>query len=264
MSAMTEIEFIELTLHRMGPYVRERYGQRRHVDTGHKGDPNDLVTEVDVTVQKRVQEQVAVTFPGDLFVGEEEGLGSTAGGAPSRAWVIDPIDGTANFVRGLYPTFGISLAFARDGEVTAAGVLFPLTHDLFLAERGAGATRNGEPLACSAVDALGEASVEMDFGRTDRRAPLVEYAEAIIRQAGQLRCHGAAVVGLCAIATGDADGFIHANLQPWDYAASMLIVEEAGGRVTRWDGSPLKVFGGIHDIVATNGRFHPEMLGALT
>ncbi len=260
---MTEPEFIKALLEDLSGYVRERYGDRASVEVGSKKEPNDLLTEVDVEVQRRAMERIRQEFPGDVFVAEEEGMHQTPDDASCRAWIMDPIDGTQNFVRGLFPAFGISLAFVNSGSLQAGGVSMPMTGDLFLAERGKGAFRNGERLKVSDVDSLGYARVEVDLGPPSIRERNLKAAANILRDGGQIRCHCAAVVGICSVATGDMDAYVHARLSPWDYAASVLICEEAGGKATCFDGKPLDLFAGTTSILVTNGVLHRELLSEL-
>ena len=261
---LKETAFIEGLLRELADYVRARYGERHTVDISAKRDANDLVTEVDVAVQQQAQRRIAEAFPHDRFIGEEEGCDVIPSEVGLRAWVMDPIDGTQNFVRSMYPAFGISLAFVEDGVIRASGVMMPIDNDLFLAEHGGGTLRNGQLIRVSDVPSVELARLEVDFGGRHVRARTLEVSSELMRQVGQIRCHCAAVIGLCSVACADTDAYIHVGLKPWDYAASVLIVEEAGGVVSRMDGSPIRVFGDRHDVIATNGRFHAELLGTLT
>jgi myo-inositol-1(or 4)-monophosphatase len=263
---MSEIAFIEESLRELGQYVRERYSVRATIAVDSKQDPNDMLTEVDLAVQKELIRRIGERFPGDAVMAEEAGKGGPPEDQASRCWIIDPIDGTQNFVRGLYPGFGISVAFAVEGDVRAAGVMMPLAGaegDLFLAERGAGALRNGRRTYVSDVQTLDTARIEVDFASPHLRRDMLQAASEVIIKAGAIRSHGAAIVALCSIASGDADGYVHVNLQPWDYAAGLLLVEEAGGRATRFDGSAVSVFGPTHDLAASSGAFHDELLATI-
>jgi myo-inositol-1(or 4)-monophosphatase len=260
---MTEIDFIAEVLQEAGAYARERYRNRAALNVQRKSSATDLVTEVDIRVQSLIVERIQARFPGDLVLAEESGFHARPEGRHARCWVLDPIDGTSNFVRGMFPAWGVSLAFAEREVVHAGGVYFPMTDDMFLAERGAGATRNGEPTAPSSVAEIDVARMELDISSARYRKTGPERAPELFRRIGQLRIHGSAVVGLCSIATGDMEGYLHAALNPWDYAAGVLIVEEAGGRATRWDGSPLTLFDGRNSIVATNGALHEHVLPLL-
>ncbi len=261
---MNEMNWIEGQLIALGEYVRERYADRDTVTVSSKKDANDLLTEVDLEVQRRLSEAIRHDFPDDVIVAEELDMDGFVEGSDARSWVLDPIDGTQNFVRGIYPAFGISVALAEHGLPIAAGVAMPMTHDLFLATKDGGAFRNGMRLQVSGVPALDVARVEIDFGDPESRPGTLAMFSDIITGAGQIRCHCAAVVGLCSVATGDGDAYFHVGLHPWDYAASMLIVEEAGGRMTRANGSAIHLFDHGVGIIATNGRIHEEVLSTVS
>jgi myo-inositol-1(or 4)-monophosphatase len=256
---MTDIEFIQQTLDDLAVFVRQKYAARGDLSIKAKADPNDLVTEVDLAVQEEIQKRIQTSFPGDAIVGEENGMTGFPAGADTRAWVIDPIDGTQNFVRGLFPSYGISLGLAIGGIPVAGGVAVPGSGDLFLAEKGKGAFRNGERIRVSAVDRIDHVRAEVDFaGMVDREATVKHFGPFIVK-VGQVRCHCAAVIGLCSIATGDMDAYVHVTLNPWDYASSMIVVQEAGGMVTRLDGSPINLFDGRDGVLGSNGAIHSAL-----
>jgi myo-inositol-1(or 4)-monophosphatase len=260
---MNEITFIETFLKANLEYTLEKYQDRDTITVTSKSDATDLLTEVDLTLQKRAIDQIGENFPGDTIVAEEGTYNRFPDDPNVRCWVMDPIDGTSNFVRGMFPLFGISLAFAMGGESVAGGVLFPGTGDLLLAERGSGATLNGKPVRVSDIQSLAEARVDLDFsGLSDRRA-MLDRASDIILGTGVLRCHGSAVCSIAQIATGHVDGYVHMTLNPWDYAAAQLLVEEAGGLATRHDGTPLKLFDNRKGVVISNGAVHEELLSKL-
>lgn len=261
---MKEITLIENFLKENADYVREKYADKSGLTVSAKTSANDLLTEVDLTVQKRFVDRAASVFPADLIVGEEGAFSRYPDDRKARCWIIDPVDGTNNFVRGLFPIFGISIAFAVRGEVAAAGVLLPMTGDLFLAEHGAGSFRNGKPLHVSEVQQVDEAFVHIDFCTPAHRPLLLERTGKVLKSAGQIRCHGSAVASICQIATGDVDGYVHMGLDPWDFAASKLIVEEAGGMSSRLDGRPLRVFDHKSGLVISNGAIHRELLHLLS
>lgn len=260
---MTEIELIERLLDDLCPFVAERRSNPAVLEVSTKSNPADFVTEVDTAVQARIVAAIGDAFPDDRVVGEESGMNGFPADPEARCWVIDPIDGTTNFMRGFFPAFGISIAFAQAGRVRAGGVGMPVTGGRFLAQRGQGAFRNGTALRVSAITELDAARVELDFSAPRDRAKTLKRFAEIITTSGQLLCHGAAVIGLCSIAAGNMDAYFHAALHPWDYAAGMLIVEEAGGKVTRLDGSTVHLFDGTEGLLGTNGHLHDESLAAI-
>lgn len=257
---MREYEFIERRLRAAWDTVVQ--GHRRagelQIQTK-KGDAADLVTQFDVQVQREIEDALAAEFPGDVLVAEESGRDKPPADPDARCWLLDPIDGTHNFARGLVPAFGISLAFARGGIVEAAGIALPSLDELLLAERGGGATRNGVAIRVSDIDDLKAARLEIDFARLPGRARTMELAGGLLRAAGQIRATGACIVSMAAVAAGCAEGYIHAAPHPWDYAAGALIIAEAGGMVTHLDGSPLRLFDGPPGIIASNARLHQQL-----
>jgi myo-inositol-1(or 4)-monophosphatase len=255
---MTEIDLINSILSDVSPYVRERYKDRNALNVQSKSHSNDFVTEVDIEVQRRVVDAIGTVFPDDAICGEESGYDKPPDDPDVRCWIIDPIDGTHNFIRGLYPMFGISIGAARGNTILAGGVDLPITHQEFRAVKGKGATLNGVALHAGDVDALENARVEIDFGNAWGRQDTLKYFSPIIDQCAQVRCHCAAVVGLCQIATGGVDGYFHTSINTWDIAAAILIVEEAGGRITCLDGTELDIYHIDKGILATNSRIHDE------
>lgn len=260
---MNEITFIETFMRDNLEYTREKYRDRDSITVTSKSDITDLLTEVDLTLQKRAVDLIQENFPGDAIVAEEGQYSQFPDDHNARCWVMDPIDGTSNFVRGMFPLFGISLAFAMGGESVVGGVIFPGSGDLLLAERGSGATLNGSPVRVSDIQTLAEARVDLDFsGIADRKA-MLDRASGIILTTGGLRCHGSAVCSIGQVATGHNDAYVHMTLNPWDYAAAQLLVEEAGGLATRLDGAPLKLFDNRKGVLISNGAVHDELLGKL-
>ncbi len=257
---MPELAFITKFLKANRKYVLEKYRNKSEITIAAKEDPSDLLTEVDLTVQKRFLDAVRESYPDDLVIGEESGLDVLPKTIPKRAWVIDPIDGTYNFVRGINPAFGISIAFVRDGAAQAAGVALPFSGHMFTATLGGGAYCDGQRLIVSTVQHINEACIEIDFSTMEDRRRLVRRGVEVLRKAGQIRCQGSAVVGICQVATGDVDGYLHMSLYPWDYAAAQLIAEEAGAMATRLKGEPLGVFDGKQGVLISNGAIHNAML----
>lgn len=260
---MNERDFIREALSSLAIFVREKYAARETVRITEKRQANDLLTEVDLAVQEQLVARIQSAYPGDFIAAEEEGFSRFPDDPNTRAWVIDPIDGTQNFVRGYFPSFGISLALAEGGVPIAGGVIVPMTGDLFFGQRGCGAFRNDNRLNVSGVSTVGLVRAEIDFGGPWDRPGTLAAFDTVIRQAGQIRCHCAAVIGICSVATGDMDAYFHVGLNPWDYAAAQVILEEAGGKVTRLDGSPAYLFDGNHGLLATNGHVHNDLIDSI-
>ena len=260
---MTEIGFIKQFLEDNMDYARDKFRARESLTVTSKTEACDLLTEVDLTLQKRAVDQIRSVFPGDEIVAEEGEYASMPSHPNGRCWVMDPIDGTNNFVRGHFPVFAISLAFAIHGRTVAAGMGLPGTGDIYTAEEGKGAFVNGERLLVSQVQALDEARIDLDFGTLADRPAWLDRGRALITQAGQLRCHGSAVAAIAQVASGDLDAFVHMSLNPWDYAAGMLVVAEAGGVSSRLDGKALKLFDGKPGVLITNGAIHKDTVRLL-
>jgi len=262
--SMRELEFIAEALGGVTPYVRDRWMTRHALDVrGKAAGVNDLLTEVDLEVQRRLVEAIGKAFPGDAVVAEEAGMDRLPVDRQVRCWFIDPIDGTQNFVRGMFPEFGVSLAFADVGEMRAGGVAMAGAETLMLAGKGLGATRNGAPMKVSDVFDLGSARVDVDFGYAHQRQGTLERFSALICDAGQFRCYCAAIMGLCSVACGETDAYMANETQPWDSAAGALLVQEAGGRATTLSGDPLNLVRGKSSILVSNGRIHDAVVAMI-
>jgi myo-inositol-1(or 4)-monophosphatase len=220
----------------------------------HKGEVN-IVTEADERAEAVIKETLLGAFPTYGMLAEEGG--GLAGEVDAR-WIVDPLDGTTNYAHGL-PIFCVSVALEREGKVVLGVVHDPMREETFVAERGNGATLNGEPVRVSATDEMIAALVVTGFPY-DRRegaggsGPLRALA-ALTRSMRRL---GSAALDLCYVASGRLDGYYERGAQAWDVAAGALIVEEAGGRVTDYRGGALELAGG--EVVASNGRLHPAMI----
>lgn len=216
----------------------------------------DIVTEADVAVEHAFRALIAGRFPSHAVVAEEMGSGGAAGA--SHEWVFDPIDGTTNFAHGI-PFFCASLALEIDGVATVAAIYDPTRRELYTAERGVGAWINGERLRVSDTATLIDAVVCTGFPYSiheDREAPVAIFGR-FLGASRAIRRFGSAALDLAYVASGRLDGFYEANLNRWDIAAGALIVEEAGGQVTAYDGGPFRSRSG--EILASNGHVHDAM-----
>jgi myo-inositol-1(or 4)-monophosphatase len=217
----------------------------------------DLVTDVDEAVEAMILGALAGAFPADARVAEESAAAAVSAG---RRWVVDPVDGTANFVHG-HPFVAVSIALVDDAGPAVGVVHAPFLGEVYHASRGGGAFLNGEPLAVSRVERLASALLATGFpfksGKGDLDAYLRLVAEAV-RRSHDVRRAGSAALDLAFTAAGRTDAFFEIGLAPWDLAAGMLLVSEAGGRVSGWPGDaagPLET----GRILASNGRIHAEM-----
>ena len=220
----------------------------------------DLVTEVDVAVERMFRAMVAERFPDHAVLAEEMGGAATAPAGP--CWVFDPIDGTTNFAHGM-PIFCSSLALEIDGVAEVAAIYDPTRKELFTAERGGGAFLNGKPLRVSSATLLLDALLVTGFpydihSRVDE---IVGLFAAFVGQVRAVRRLGSAAIDLCYVAAGRLDGFWESDLKAWDIAGGGLIVAEAGGRITDMTGGPFTSRGGT--VLATNGLLHDAMLDVI-
>jgi myo-inositol-1(or 4)-monophosphatase len=242
---------------RAGALQMERFGSDFQID---KKGTIDLVTEVDVAVERMFRALIADRFPDHQVLGEE--MGGSAVVPEGPCWVFDPIDGTTNYAHGI-PIFCASLALEINGVAEVAAVFDPNRQELFTAERGGGAYLNGRRLHVSAAASLVDAVVVTGFpydvhGRVDE---IVGLFGAFVGQARAVRRLGSAAIDLCYVAAGRMDGFWESDLKPWDVAGGSLIVAEAGGRVTNMDGTS---FGSRHNhVLATNDLLHDQMLAII-
>ncbi|MDP6156137.1 MAG: inositol monophosphatase family protein [Candidatus Thermoplasmatota archaeon] len=226
----------------------------------YKGDI-DLVTVADRKSEKFIVEQLGKLFPDHLILAEE-GSGTESGWEMNLKkgykWIIDPLDGTTNFTHD-YPHFAISIGLELDGKVIFGVIYSPLSNEMFVAVKGMGATLNGKRISVSTVSSLGISILATGFPY-DRRTNLnnnVENFSKFINKVQGIRRAGAATLDLCYLACGRIDGFWELRLKPWDVAAGIIIVEEAGGKVTNLEGGPFNIY--RDDILASNGYLHEEM-----
>ncbi len=242
---------------RAGVLQKARYGDPTLI-VEHKGTI-DLVTEVDKSCEKAILEILRGRFPDHDIVTEESDLARTG----SRyVWFVDPLDGTTNFAHS-YPFFCSSVALTVDGEVVAGAVYDCVKNELFSAERGAGAHLNGRRLSVTSREDLLQAMLVTGFPY-DLRDDLVGKLRIFNRFMGEARAirrDGAAALDLSYVAAGRADGFWEELLHPWDLMAGKLMVEEAGGVVTRFDGTSLGL--AADEVVAANPALHRRMLAVL-
>jgi myo-inositol-1(or 4)-monophosphatase len=217
----------------------------------------DLVTEADIAAETMFRKMIAERFPDHTILAEEFGQDKATRDA-SHCWVFDPIDGTNNYAHGL-PIFCSSLALEVDGRGVLGAIYDPTRRELFVAERGGGAFLNGDPIRVSNAATLVESMLVTGFPYdVHKRIPeIIGLFGEFVGQARAVRRLGSAALDLCYVAAGRMDGFWEQDLKPWDIAAGGLIVEEAGGTVTDFDGGPFS--SRRHQVLATNGKIHEDM-----
>jgi myo-inositol-1(or 4)-monophosphatase len=214
---------------------------------------------MDERAEELIVGRLASAFPDDTILAEERGA---APGRSGRRWIVDPLDGTTNYAHGL-PVFSVSIALEVDRRIALGVAYNPSLDELYVAERGHGATVNDERLAVSTATTLEQSLLATGFPYNIRETPdtnLKEYAAFALRCRG-VRGLGSAVLDLAWVAAGRFDGFWALRLGPWDVAAASLFVEEAGGRVTNLVGAAVDL--DAPAVVASNGRIHDEMLAVL-
>lgn len=245
-----------------GAVLRERLLQPR--DVQFKGTV-DLVTDADRASEALIAGRIRETFSDHRLIGEEGARGAEGSDEPREAaenvpygWLVDPLDGTTNFAHG-YPHFAVAIALEREGRVVLGVVYDPMRDELFLAERGGGATLNGVPLRVTTEDRLIRSLLATGFPYDlTRRAESEALWDAFNGQVQGVRRDGSAALNLAYVAAGRLDGFWERPLSPWDIAAGSLLVEEAGGRVSGFAGEDFSPY--ARQVVASNGPLHPTLL----
>jgi myo-inositol-1(or 4)-monophosphatase len=254
-----ELERIAIeAAHAGGAVLRRRFGDRARLTVETKAR-HDYVTEVDREAEAAIVEVLRRRAPGHAILAEE---GSTEAARGSFRWIVDPLDGTTNFIHGV-PTFAVSIGLEDGAGLLAGCVHDPCRDETFHARRGGGARLNGAPIACTALDHLDAALIAtgFPFREMDRLPAYLAAFERFVRATAGLRRAGSASLDLAYTACGRYDGFFEIGLHPWDLAGGALIVAEAGGRVTDVHGGPDLLKDG--SVVAAGTALHQEML-ALT
>jgi myo-inositol-1(or 4)-monophosphatase len=244
----SELEVALSAAKEAGEVLRKGFGWQHSIR--YKGEV-DLVTEVDEQAEQLIREILLGAFPAYGMLAEE---GGTLVGEVDARWIVDPLDGTTNYAHGL-PIFCVSVALERSGEVVLGVVHDPMHEETFVAERGRGATMNGEPIKVSDTDELIRALIATGFPYD--RAEMPEALELFGRLAAStqgMRRLGSAALDLCYVASGRIDGYYERGIWPWDLAAGSVILEEAGGKLTNYRGGKLDLAG--REIVASNGCLH--------
>lgn len=221
----------------------------------------DYATAVDIGVQKYVKEELQKIAPEVQFLGEEGEKSELDPDKPT--WILDPVDGTNNLMFHMQISM-ISLAYAVGGKVQFGVVYNPFMKELFVAERGKGATMNGRPIHVNEIPDLAHAIVDFSPAPSvrDKSDEMFSCIRRVFDRCMDLRRLGTASLELCYVACGRLPAYFEYILHPWDYAAGLLVVEEAGGKVTTFDGGEVQLTG-VSQIVATNGKVHGELLQAI-
>ncbi|WP_457631807.1 inositol monophosphatase family protein [Oceanithermus sp.] len=233
------------------------YFQEKGFSTDTKTGPTDLVTQADRETEAAIKDFLLSRYPDHAFLGEEGGQEKEAG----YRWIVDPIDGTVNFAHG-FPFYAVSIGLEVNGELELGVVLDSTRDELFWARRGQGAYLNGRPIHASETDRLIGSLLATGFPydvNKDRENLI--YFERVLEKGLTVRRPGAAALDLCYVAAGRLDGFWEVKLKPWDVAGALVVLREAGARVTGMQGEPYEL--GSRYIVASNGLIHDELLATI-
>jgi myo-inositol-1(or 4)-monophosphatase len=253
---MAILDFLTPVVREVGRFLLERLGNAQSIQF--KGRAN-LVTEMDRRSEERLIQAIRAQYPEHAILSEE--IGALPGGAGQPEWILDPIDGTTNYVHGL-PYFCVALALRQGRQLLAGLVYAPYVDELYWAERGRGAFMNGHPLQVSTTPVLDDALLTTGFpGDLSRASDTnIEHFLALMPKTRAIRRMGSASLDLCNVAAGRLDGYWQPTLPVWDAAPGAMIVEEAGGRVTDFAGQ-----GDVYEgsIVATNGKIHLALVDVL-
>jgi myo-inositol-1(or 4)-monophosphatase len=242
---------------RAGTALLRMVGRIRHI---RKKGRIDLVTEADLRAERIILDVIQDAFPGDNILSEEAGARSSP--ASARTWIIDPLDGTTNFAHG-FPLFAVSIALHLERQPVLGVVYIPSSRELFEASKGRGAFLNKRPIRVSAIAGVGDALLGTGFPYYvhEQAERLLSLFGRMIVTAQGVRRPGAASIDLAYVAAGRLDGFWEEGLKPWDTAAGVVLVEEAGGVLSTFGGAPYSPFD--NTIVAANPAIHAEMLKVL-
>lgn len=252
------LNFAIETAREAGQILLEKFG--RKIDIRMKGDI-DLVTEADLASEALIIERVKSHYPKHSILAEESGEAIVHGGDTTWKWIIDPLDGTTNYAHG-YPCFCVTIALEHKGEIVIGVTFDPTRNELFAAERGRGASLNNKPIRVSETEEIGNSLIvtgfPYDFKGSDNFAQ--HLTDMLLRSRG-VRRDGSAAIDMAYVACGRFDGFWEEGLHAWDVAAGTLLIEEAGGQVSYYDGSRFSIY--APPICASNGLIHSAMLEVL-
>jgi myo-inositol-1(or 4)-monophosphatase len=219
---------------------------RQGAHVGRKG-PQDFLTETDGAVEAHLRARLKEAFPEDDFLGEETGGTVTSG----HVWVVDPIDGTANFARGI-PHFCISIAFVVDGMIEIGVIAAPAMNDLYFARRGAGATRNDLPINTARTDNFEAACIELGWSNRMPQSQYLSVLTGMLDAGANVRRAASGALGLAYVADGRSDGYLELHMNSWDCLAGLLLVQEAGGATCDFLGTDNALAEGAPVLAATS------------
>lgn len=248
------LNFAIQTARDAGAILVDRLG--RALQVSNKGDI-DLVTEADVASEQLIIERIRSYYPRHSILAEESGDTVTVEGESEWRWIVDPLDGTTNYAHG-YPCFCVSIALERQGKLELGVIYDPTRDEIFAGERGQGATLNGRKIQVSEIEELNAAMLCTGFPYNVRERPnFARDFTNFTMNAQAVRRDGSAALDLAYVACGRFDGFWEDGLNPWDVAAGVLLIEEASGTVTDYEGASLDIY--TPRVLASNGLIHEAM-----
>lgn len=249
------LNFAIETAREAGQILLEKFGRKINIS---KKSDIDLVTEADLASEKHIVEKIRSYYPRHAILAEESGRNEVES---EYKWIIDPLDGTTNFAHG-YPCFAVNIALEYQGNVVIAVTYDPTRNELFSAEKGGGANLNSRPIRVSETEALGNALIVTGFPYNFAQKPdFAKHLTNFLLTARGVRRDGSAALDMAYVACGRFDGFWEEGLNPWDMAAGVLLITEAGGRITAYDDSPFSLY--KPPVCASNGLIHGAMVGVL-
>lgn len=251
-------QYLKTLILEAGQRLKRQFGRVKSIQIK-DGASTNLVTNVDREIEDFIKSRIRKNFPDDSILAEESAAEDLTSG---KKWIIDPLDGTTNFAHGL-PIFCISIAVEEEGEVTAGAVYNPIAKEFFYTRKGKGATYNGKKIHVSGIKKLREALLVTGFPYTIHTHPenSLPFFNTLIVQAQGIRRLGSAALDLCYLAMGRFDGFFEVYLNAWDTAAGALMLTEAGGNITDFDGRPYSIY--QRELAASNGYIQNEMVSIL-
>lgn len=252
------LNFAIETAREAGQILLDKLGK---ITVSKKGDIN-LVTEADLASEKHIVEKIRSHYPKHSILAEESGESAAVVDGDKRwKWIIDPLDGTTNYAHG-YPCFCVTIALEHDGEIVVGVTYDPTRNETFSAEKGQGASLNNKKIRVSDTEKLSEALIVTGFPYDiSQRENFARHLTEFLLKSRGVRRDGSAAIDMAYVACGRFDGFWEEGLNPWDVAAGLLFIEEAGGRVSYYDDSPFSIY--TPPICASNGLIHSQMLDIL-
>ena len=251
------LNFVIETAREAGCILLEKFGRKINVS---KKSEIELITEADLASEKFILDKIKDYYPKHSILAEESGEEARIGGSRWK-WIIDPLDGTTNYAHG-YPCFCVTIAVEHESKIVIGVSYDPTRDEMFSAEKGSGARLNNKPISVSETNKLSDSLLvtgfPYDIAKRDNFAG--NFTNMLLKSRA-LRRDGSAALNLAYVACGRFDGFWEEGLKPWDMAAGVLLVEEAGGKVSYYDGSNFSIYD--PPICASNGFIHGEMLGVL-